>query len=100
MGKPTRRSRRKAVLYDPTVLAEALPVNLRNPNGVGSGVTIPEHQRAVADYLRTVGARDVPTELAAAVSAATGVATAITYRDRLVLRAGPETGEPQHHAQT
>lgn len=89
MGRPRRHSRKLAALSHPKAVADSLPETLRNPNSVGTGITLDEHRLAIADYLRTEGVSPALSEqLAPDVSGATGVAFAILIRNRL--------GHPQH----
>lgn len=88
MGRPKRRSRNTAALYDPKALAANLPNHLSNPNSCIRWASVDDYQRAVADYLRTVG---VTGQLAPTVAAATGGSLCILLRNRM-------TREPQQHA--
>ena len=73
---------------DPKALADSLPGHHNNPNGCVRWETVDEHQRAVADYLRTEGvSADLSAQLAPDVSDATGVAFCIFLRDRLIASA-------------
>ncbi len=92
MGRPRRRSAVARVRTDPHELLDLLPEQLRNPNSVGSGITLDGYRRSVADYLRTAG---IDPQLAPDVSAATGVAVAIVFRDRLLSAGQHEAGAPK-----
>lgn len=81
MGRPKRRSRNTAALYDPKALAANLPDHVSNANGCMRWASADEYQRAVAHYLRTVG---VTEQLAPTVAAANGGSFCILLRNRVL----------------
>ncbi|MFA5707384.1 hypothetical protein [Mycolicibacterium sp.] len=101
MGRPVRRSRRRAILTHPKALAAELPEPLRNPNGVGGWEDRDEHRQAVADYLRTAGVSPAAVdELVPSVAAATGIPFCLALRDRLNITSGRPTAATDEHTTT